>query len=81
MPSLRVRFAPSPAGLLPRLPLHQARTALFNWFLARGGERGSAFVLRVDDLDGVGEAGSAERYELELMEDLLWLGLRGTRVR
>ncbi len=76
MPSLRVRFAPSPAGLLPRLPLHQARTALFNWFLARGGERGSAFVLRVDDLDGVGEAGSAERYELELMEDLLWLGLR-----
>jgi glutamyl-tRNA synthetase len=65
--SLRVRFAPSPTG---NLHVGNARTALFNWLLARGS--GGAFVLRVEDTD-------AERSTIEseqsILEDLRWLGL------
>jgi glutamyl-tRNA synthetase len=63
----RVRFAPSPTG---RLHVGNARTALFNWLLARG--RGGTFILRIEDTD-------AERSTLEseraILEDLRWLGL------
>ena len=43
---MKVRFAPSPAG-----PFHigGARSALFNWLLARK-EKGT-FVLRIEDTD------------------------------
>lgn len=67
---VRVRFAPSPTGLLH---VGNARTALFNWLFARGQGPGSAFVLRVEDTD---VERSEEKHELQLMEDLLWLGLR-----
>src|SRR5712691_10551052 len=64
---MRVRFAPSPTG---QLHVGNARTALFNWFLARG--EGAAFVLRVEDTD-------VERSSLEseegMLRDLQWLGL------
>ncbi|HYN08206.1 MAG TPA: glutamate--tRNA ligase [Vicinamibacterales bacterium] len=67
MTDVRVRFAPSPTG---HLHVGNARTALFNWLLARGS--GGAFVLRVEDTD-------AERSTLEsehsIVEDLRWLGL------
>jgi glutamyl/glutaminyl-tRNA synthetase len=43
---MRVRFAPSPTG---HLHVGNARTALFNWLLARGG--GGSFVLRIEDTD------------------------------
>ena len=66
----RVRFAPSPTGMLH---VGNARTALFNWLFARGQDAGSAFVLRVEDTD---VERSEEKHELQLMEDLLWLGLR-----
>jgi len=42
MTELRVRFAPSPTG---NLHVGNARTALFNWLLAR--RHGGAFVLRI----------------------------------
>jgi glutamyl-tRNA synthetase len=42
--SLRVRFAPSPTG---DLHVGGARTALFNWLMAR--KHGGTFVLRVED--------------------------------
>ncbi len=45
--SIRVRFAPSPTG---DLHVGGARTALFNWLMAR--KRGGTFVLRVEDTDG-----------------------------
>jgi glutamyl/glutaminyl-tRNA synthetase len=66
---LRVRFAPSPAV---RLHVGSARTALFNWLLAR--KTGGAFVVRLDDLDpaacgGANAAGDA------VLDDLRWLGL------
>src|SRR3984893_4013909 len=64
--ALRVRFAPSPAA---SLHVGSARTALFNWLLAR--RAGGAFVLRIDDLDAAGTgAGSAG-----IVRDLQWLGL------
>ena len=43
---MRVRFAPSPTG---HLHVGNARTALFNWLLARG--QGGTFILRVEDTD------------------------------
>ena len=55
------------------LHIGNARTALFNWLFARGQGPGSAFVLRVEDTD---VERSEEKHELQLMEDLLWLGLR-----
>ena len=43
---MRVRFAPSPTG---QLHVGNARTALFNWLLARG--HGGTFILRIEDTD------------------------------
>lgn len=50
----RMRFAPSPTG---SLHVGGARTALYNWLVAKKGlldygeERGGGFVLRVEDTD------------------------------
>src|ERR1700704_5009599 len=43
---MRVRFAPSPTGALH---IGGARTALYNWLLARG--QGGTLVLRIEDTD------------------------------
>ena len=43
---MRLRFAPSPTG---QLHVGNARTALFNWLLARG--QGGTFILRIEDTD------------------------------
>ena len=45
---LRVRFAPSPTG---SLHVGGARTALFNWFLARKYKKNGKFIVRVEDTD------------------------------
>src|ERR1700744_3878959 len=63
----RVRFAPSPTGMLH---VGNARTALYNWLFAR--HTGGDFVLRVEDTD---VERSEVRYETQLIEDLRWLGL------
>ena len=42
----RVRFAPSPTGLLH---VGNARTALYNWLFAR--RTGGDFLLRIEDTD------------------------------
>lgn len=67
MPSVRVRFAPSPTGYVH---VGNARTALFNWLFAR--HHSGAFVLRIEDTD---IERSEERYETQLLEDLRWFGL------
>ncbi len=64
---IRVRFAPSPTGLLH---VGNARTALYNWLFAR--RTGGDFILRIEDTD---TERSDPRYEKQLMEDLRWLGL------
>jgi len=64
---LRVRFAPSPTG---QLHVGNARTALFNWLLARGS--GGTFLLRIEDTDAERSTPESER---AILEDLRWLGL------
>jgi nondiscriminating glutamyl-tRNA synthetase len=66
-PKTRVRFAPSPTGLLH---VGNARTALYNWLYAR--HTGGDFVLRVEDTD---LERSQEQHETQLMKDLRWMGL------
>ncbi len=66
-PKPRVRFAPSPTG---ELHVGNARTALFNWMFAR--HYGGAFILRIEDTD---ESRSALYYQVNLLNDLNWLGL------
>lgn len=63
----RLRFAPSPTGALH---VGNARTALFNWLLAR--REGGVFVLRIEDTDVERSTGEAEA---AIYEDLRWLGL------
>lgn len=66
--TLRVRFAPSPTGALH---VGGARTALYNWLLAKK-ENGS-FLLRVEDTD---LARSTRESEEMVLTDLSWLGLQ-----
>ncbi len=64
---VRVRFAPSPTGLLHIGNVH---TALFNWLFAR--QRGGVVVLRAEDTD---TERSEAAFEEGICEDLRWLGL------
>jgi glutamyl-tRNA synthetase len=71
--SVRVRFAPSPTGLLH---VGGARTALFNWLLAHGQARRlggeGAFLLRIEDTD---RARLVEGAEQGILDVLRWFGL------
>src|SRR5437588_11184112 len=64
---MRVRFAPSPTGALH---IGGARTALYNWLLARG--QGGALVLRIEDTDR--ERSTPENVE-QILDALQWLKL------
>jgi glutamyl-tRNA synthetase len=64
---LRLRFAPSPTGYLH---VGGARTALYNWLLARSS--GGAFILRIEDTD---ISRSTEEAIEAIIEDMRWLGL------
>jgi glutamyl-tRNA synthetase len=64
---MRVRFAPSPTGALH---IGGARTALYNWLLARG--RGGEMVLRIEDTDR--ERSTPENVE-QIFDALRWLGI------
>jgi len=61
------RFAPSPSG---ELHLGNARTALFNYLLAK--RSGGRFLLRIEDTDA---ERSKPEYTAQLKADLQWLGL------
>lgn len=65
--SVRVRFAPSPTG---HLHIGSARTALFNWLLAR--HEGGMFMLRIEDTD---RERSKDAFLETVLADLRWLGL------
>ncbi len=64
---MRVRFAPSPTGFLH---VGGARTALFNWLLAR--QSGGTFVLRIEDTD---RARSSAAMTAAIRRGLEWLGI------
>ena len=64
---MRVRFAPSPTGALH---IGGARTALYNWLLAR--KHGGALVLRIEDTDR--ERSTPDNVE-RILDALRWLEL------
>jgi glutamyl-tRNA synthetase len=64
---MRLRFAPSPTGALH---IGGARTALFNWLLARGSQ--GELVLRIEDTDR--ERSTPENVE-QILDALRWLEL------
>jgi glutamyl-tRNA synthetase len=64
---MRVRFAPSPTG---QLHIGGARTALYNWLVARG--QGGTLVLRIEDTDR--ERSTPENVE-HILDALDWLGI------
>jgi glutamyl-tRNA synthetase/nondiscriminating glutamyl-tRNA synthetase len=65
--AVRVRFAPSPTG---QLHVGNARTAIFNWLLARG--QAGTFILRIEDTDAERSTTASEQ---SILDDLRWLGL------
>lgn len=64
---MRLRFAPSPTGYLH---VGGARTALFNWLLARG--NGGDFLLRIEDTD---RNRSRPEHVDAILNGLGWLGI------
>jgi glutamyl-tRNA synthetase len=64
---MRLRFAPSPTGALH---IGGARTALFNWLLARGGD--GSLVLRIEDTD---RERSTPENVAQILDALRWLEL------
>jgi glutamyl-tRNA synthetase len=64
---VRVRFAPSPTGLLH---IGGLRTALYNWLFAR--QHGGTFILRIEDTDQVRHV---EEAESDILDSLAWAGL------
>ncbi len=67
MTGVRVRFPPSPTGYLH---VGGARTALFNWLLAR--KEGGVLVLRIEDTD---RDRSSEAHTQAILDGMTWLGL------
>lgn len=64
---IRVRFAPSPTGLLH---VGSFRTALFNWLFAR--KNGGDFILRIEDTD---RKRSSDEFLYSQLSDMKWMGL------
>lgn len=64
---IRVRFAPSPTGLLH---IGNARAAVLPWLFAR--KNGGQFMLRLDDTD---RERSTEAFADAIQQDVVWLGL------
>ncbi len=64
---VRVRFAPSPTGLLH---IGGLRTALYNWLFAR--QHGGTVVLRIEDTD---QARYVDEAEADIIDSLEWAGL------
>ena len=67
MTQVRTRFAPSPTG---DLHIGGARTALFNWLLARHTK--GTFVLRIEDTD---IARSTQESVQVILDAMTWLGM------
>lgn len=67
MNPVRVRFAPSPTGVLH---IGGVRTALFNWLFAR--QQKGVFVLRIEDTD---QNRSTDESIQAIIEGMKWVGL------
>ena len=71
MSNVKVRFAPSPTGMLH---IGSARTALFNYLFAR--HNGGEYLLRIEDTD---KARSTKEAEAEILASMNWLGLNADK--
>lgn len=69
---VRVRFAPSPTGVVH---LGTARTALFNFLFAR--KNGGKYILRIEDTD---TERSRKEFEQNIIESLDWLNIHSDEV-
>ena len=67
VPAMKLRFAPSPTGLLH---VGNVRAALANYLLAR--RHGGGFLLRFDDTD---VARNRPEFAAAIEQDLAWLGI------
>jgi len=67
MTKVKTRFAPSPTG---DLHIGGARTALFNWLLARHYQ--GRFILRIEDTD---VARSTKESIQVILDAMTWLGM------
>ena len=67
MEKRRYRYAPSPTGVLH---VGNARTAIYNWLLARHYK--GTLIIRIEDTDKERSTGESEK---AIIEDLKWLGL------
>ena len=67
MNQARVRFAPSPTGVLH---IGGVRTALFNWLFAR--QQKGVFILRIEDTD---QSRSTDESIKAIIEGMKWVGL------
>ncbi len=65
--TVKVRFAPSPTGLLH---IGNARAAIITWLFAKN--QGGKFLLRIDDTD---TERSKVEYIQAIQDDLTWLGV------
>ena len=71
MSTVRVRFAPSPTGLLH---VGNARSAVLNWAYTQKNK--GEFILRIDDTD-INRC--KKEFEISIKENLDWLGLKWNR--
>jgi nondiscriminating glutamyl-tRNA synthetase len=67
IPNVRVRFAPSPTGMLH---IGNARTALFNYLFSKHHQ--GTFILRIEDTD---VERSTDASIDQILKDLQWLGI------
>ncbi len=67
MTTVRTRIAPSPSGFLH---IGTAKTALYNWLLAR--KHGGSFILRLEDTDA---DRTDEAYVQAMCDGFKWLGI------
>jgi len=65
---IRVRFAPSPTGVLH---IGSARTTLFNYLFAK--QNKGSFILRIEDTD---KQRSKKEFEEDILDSLKWLGFQ-----
>ena len=68
---VRVRFAPSPTGVLH---VGSARSALYNWVVAR--QQGGTLVLRIEDTD---TSRNRPEWTEGITRSLAWLGIDGSQ--
>jgi nondiscriminating glutamyl-tRNA synthetase len=67
MKKIRVRYAPSPTGLLH---IGNARTAIFNYLFARN--KGGEFIIRIEDTDIERNVEHGEKSQLDNLSWLRW---------